>query len=110
MDKNAGRNVNSRGPFDQRLELAGEKENLLSTAAMDRGSSRGSAASEDTEARSIYTSNWTEDKPGHDTEEGEDSRSGDAERRRLREFFDREGWLPGPRPSKKTNVRRKRAM
>lgn len=40
----------------------------------------------------------------------EETRSGDAERLKLREFYEAEGWLPGPKPSKTTSLRRKRAM
>jgi hypothetical protein len=40
----------------------------------------------------------------------EDARSSDAERRKLREFYECEGWLPGPNPSKVTRLRRKRAV
>ena len=37
-------------------------------------------------------------------------RSGRAERLRLREAYERNGWLPGPEPSRKTWLRRKRAL
>lgn len=39
-----------------------------------------------------------------------DSRSRQAERDQLREHYEREGWLPGPVPSRNTKLRRKRAM
>lgn len=42
--------------------------------------------------------------------ETEDWASGDAERRRLREYYAREGWLPGPKPGQKTRQRRRRVM
>jgi hypothetical protein len=39
----------------------------------------------------------------------DDGRPGRLERARLREFYEREGWLPGPTPSRKTQIRRKQA-
>ena len=41
--------------------------------------------------------------------EGE-KRTSEAERRKLREFYEKEGWLPAPQPSRVTRLRRKRAM
>lgn len=40
----------------------------------------------------------------------EDGRSADAERRHMREFYEREGWLRGPVPGRTVRVRRTRAM
>lgn len=41
--------------------------------------------------------------------EGE-GRSSEAERQKLRDFYEKEGWLPAPQPSRVTRLRRKRAM
>jgi len=41
--------------------------------------------------------------------EGEKGTS-EAERRKLRDFYEKEGWLPAPQPSRVTRLRRKRAM
>ena len=42
--------------------------------------------------------------------EEEDKGSASAERRRLREAYERTGWLPGPKPSRATALKRKRAV
>ena len=39
-----------------------------------------------------------------------DTRSREAELQRMREFYEREGWLTGPHPERLTLVRRNRAM
>ena len=44
--------------------------------------------------------------PGPD----DDLRNSDAELRKLRDFYESEGWLPGPKPSRVTRLRRKRAV
>ncbi|WVF68925.1 hypothetical protein IAT40_003699 [Kwoniella sp. CBS 6097] len=43
-------------------------------------------------------------------EESDDSRSAEAERRRMRRFYEKHGWLPGPIPSKAFRLRRRRAI
>lgn len=48
--------------------------------------------------------------PIHVFDEEEEDTSSEMERRWMREFYEREGWLPGPRPSKTTLENRKRTM
>lgn len=42
--------------------------------------------------------------------EGQDWANGDEERRRLREFYETEGWLPGPRAGHRSLIRRRKVM
>jgi hypothetical protein len=48
--------------------------------------------------------------PVHVFDEEEEDISSDSERKWMRAFYEREGWLPGPRPSKATLERRKRTV
>jgi len=48
--------------------------------------------------------------PVHVFDEEEEELSGESERRWMREFYENEGWLPGPRPSKTTLENRKRTV
>lgn len=48
--------------------------------------------------------------PVHVFDEEDENTSSEAERRWMRDFYEREGWLPGPRPSKATAENRKRTM
>ena len=40
----------------------------------------------------------------------EERRSSEAEKTRLRDFYEKEGWLPAPNPSRKTKIKRMRAL
>lgn len=42
--------------------------------------------------------------------EEQDWANGDAERKRLREFYEKEGWLPGPRAGHRSLIRRRKVM
>ncbi|OCF54830.1 hypothetical protein L486_07485 [Kwoniella mangroviensis CBS 10435] len=42
--------------------------------------------------------------------QNDDTRSAEMERRRMKEFYHREGWLPGPLPSRATRLKRRRAI
>jgi hypothetical protein len=48
--------------------------------------------------------------PVHVFDEEEEELSGESERKWMREFYEKEGWLPGPRPSKATLENRKRTV
>lgn len=48
--------------------------------------------------------------PVHVFDEEEEDVSSESERRWMREFYEKEGWLPGPRPSKATLESRKRTV
>lgn len=48
--------------------------------------------------------------PIHVFDEEEEDTSSEMERRWMREYYEKEGWLPGPRPSKTTLENRKRTM
>jgi hypothetical protein len=48
--------------------------------------------------------------PVHVFDEEEEDLSSESERKWMREFYEREGWLPGPRPSKATLENRKRTV
>ncbi|WVQ96444.1 hypothetical protein IAU59_003549 [Kwoniella sp. CBS 9459] len=43
-------------------------------------------------------------------EETDDTRSAEAERRRMRGFYEKHGWLPAPIPNKASRLRRRRAI
>jgi len=48
--------------------------------------------------------------PVHVFDEEEEDLSSESERQWMREFYEREGWLPGPRPSRATLENRKRTV
>jgi hypothetical protein len=48
--------------------------------------------------------------PVHVFDEEEEDLSSESERKWMREFYEKEGWLPGPRPSKATLENRKRTV
>jgi hypothetical protein len=48
--------------------------------------------------------------PVHVFDEEDEELSSELERQWMREFYEKEGWLPGPRPSKATLENRKRTM